>query len=259
MVDRIPNQILDELHQLNISYLANPTLTAKDRVNEIKLAKQKLRLIRKRWKQETEVINKRWDGRNRFEASQEQRELAPYEPLEEVMDKIELFLSELEIRGEGVSPPHFGTILVEDDTENKWYLFTENEAFLWAAKRNRDAAKYLKAVMNQSEETIEQAEKKLHSKWKLYFGVALIFAGVILAVFIISLFGKGTESSLLMALGLVCVVPLAGVYYIWSWSDDKRKIRVLIAEIRQQQGVVREQMKVLKENHQEIQKNLSEL
>lgn len=258
MADSIPNQILDELHRLDIFHLVDPSLTSKNRMDEIKLAKQKLRLIRKRWKQETDVINKRWDGRNRLQALLEQKELAPYEPLEEVMDKIELFLGELEVRGEGVTPPQFGTLLVEDVSKNKWFLFTEKEAFLWAAERNKETAQYLKDVMTKSVETIEQAEIKLQSKSKLYSGIGLIFFGGIGALIIISFFGQGTQDSLMIALGLVSLVPLVGVYYIWSWNDDKRKSKEMIADIRLQQTSIREQMNVLKENHQEIQKKLSE-
>ncbi|MBZ0283488.1 MAG: hypothetical protein K8L97_22320 [Anaerolineae bacterium] len=108
-----PQMLLNELHSIGISNVYSTSLSPTDRKTQIKLAKQKLKLVKKNLGQETRAIKSMYDGRNQLQARIQQRELAPFIVLENLIDRLEVALSELETTDSPRKPHHFGEYIIE--------------------------------------------------------------------------------------------------------------------------------------------------
>ena len=99
MAENQADELLVQLHEVNIPLLFDAALEAGDRKDALKLTKQKLKRVKKSLKQEMDTTKARWDGRNAYQAQQERLHLAPLLALDTFIDRIEIALSELEIKG----------------------------------------------------------------------------------------------------------------------------------------------------------------
>ena len=115
-------RLLAQLHEIDFPSLYNLSLPVKDRDSLVKLAKQKLKLVKRQLREEMDVIKKRWDGRNSYEAAQERLHLAPYKVLDDLIAKLEVAITELEIKGSEAKPVTFGTQLVGNFDTGEWHV-----------------------------------------------------------------------------------------------------------------------------------------
>ena len=83
-----PQQILDQLHEIEIPDLYAPELSTKGRHARIKLAKQKLKAVKQRFRAEETYINRKWDGRNQVQATIKQHQLLPWNLLDELFSRL---------------------------------------------------------------------------------------------------------------------------------------------------------------------------
>lgn len=169
--------LLDQLHELNLQELYSTKFqTKKARVEHTRLTKQKLRLIKKRMKDEIKEIKAKYDGRVSYEAALERRYLAEYTPLDNLIPRLELFLKEFELKGtDGPVPPTFGTLYVGELEDEDWNIFTPLQTVEWTMRRIRQFYQHAKEmgqdVMREISRLDEQAA---HAKKALveYIGLA---------------------------------------------------------------------------------------
>src|SRR4051812_17404118 len=106
-------ELLDQVHSLNLERLWDVALSATERRSLIKLTKQNLKLILKQIKHEQGEINRRWDSRKKSEAERQKLELLPYNVLFLFVEKLFETIAELEYAVEFKqfipAAPDFGT------------------------------------------------------------------------------------------------------------------------------------------------------
>jgi hypothetical protein len=145
------DRLLTEVHEIDFPALYSPTLATKEREASVKLAKQKLKLIKRQLRDEMDVIKKQWDGRNSNEAHQEKLNLAPYKVLDDLVAKLEVALAEVEIKGTSAKPVTFGNVLVGDFDKGEWHIVTEKEAVRWLANFYKNAISETERLMAVAE------------------------------------------------------------------------------------------------------------
>lgn len=117
-------QLLDQLHEINLPELFTTPLSDKDRIAKLKLAKQQLKRIKQLLRQEQKSIKSKW-GRKAYELEQKKIELVSYELVEMTIADIEVSLVELDTAIQTKQPlpqpPDFGTIITEGMVEGNIY------------------------------------------------------------------------------------------------------------------------------------------
>ncbi len=206
-----PQQLLDQLHEIDFGAISAERVSEKERQALLKLAKQNLKAVKQRLHAEEAYVNSKWDGRNSYQAQRKRVELLAYKLLDELIAQLELHLSEVDIalKFDKVihSMPSFGTLIVGSEADGNYLLTDEEGALRWE---------------------INRAKRNLHSSF--YIWLPLIFwlpIGLIIfctaGSFIISLAGWGQPSTSLLGigalLGLLCLIGW------WSFSSANRRRR----------------------------------
>jgi uncharacterized protein YukE len=165
-----PQDILDSVHELDFAALYDETLSKKERAANIKVAKQKLRIIKKNLKEQQTIINRRWDGRNSAQAAMERIELLPYNVLGQVLDYVETAFVELETANNFDRaipvPPDVGRVIVHDETEA--VITSERGAYRWMIEK-----------ANESLADAENYAESYRQRIKTYF---LIRTGIVVTL-----------------------------------------------------------------------------
>ncbi len=192
MSDDTPQGLLDQLNEIGIPNLFDVDKSSKERLAEIKLARQKVRLIKQRLNQEKENISGRWDGRNRQQAVVKRLELAPLDALSDIVGQVEVMLTELEtaVKTEGPIPnrPTIASI-VAGGAELGWWSISSPET-----------------AVTRLREEIDATRKNIRSV--LYLLLPLLFWGVMASVFLLAAlyFGltlDGKDPSIAIVTGLL--------------------------------------------------------
>jgi hypothetical protein len=161
-----PQELLDQIHAINFPNIVKSPQQA----DAFRLASEKLNLIKKRVKQEVSAIEATWDGRNPQQAIAQKLQLAPYLLLRDVIDQLDIGLSELKMGQQPTSFLSLGRWIVGTNFSD-WKLVDDQGFFDWQYQQ-------MLAEFKLTHRKIEQAQERLHvtqnrmGKFRLY-GVAL--------------------------------------------------------------------------------------
>lgn len=237
-----PQDLLDQIHssgilQLNLTEISTKTA----RLEQIKLARQKLRLIKKQLQDARSIVKAKWDGRNQYEKVQENDELQPYQKIEDVILRIEIALSEMEIN-HNATMPIYGKRIYGNSSFKFWDIGSENDAQIWELEFGRrlvrlqlsEKKREIDDLIQESKQTIDlllvnnrNLEQGLKSKGKLFMGIFFLILMVFFGLVVISLIPNlRLELQEMMLIALVFAsVPIAGIAMIYSWLTERPKIR----------------------------------
>lgn len=164
--------LLDQLHAIDLPRLTVSTLSAKEREAAIQLAAEKLTLVRKRLQQQIRDVEARWDGRDRQQAIAQQLELAPYRLLADVIDQLDIGLSELRL---GQQPTHLvslGRWIVGSGMAD-WQLVDDRGYFAWQHQQMLAEFKLIQRKLQQAQTRLHTDQNRI-GQWRLY---GLAFGG----------------------------------------------------------------------------------
>lgn len=157
-----PQDLLDQINQIDFPELFAAVADSKERTAEIKLVRQKLKQVRQYSKEEQSIIKARWDGRRPNEAIQETNELGPYSMVDKYLDQIDNQIEELDLAVKFnrplPSPPEILSYVIYDYKQDRIFLATEETAKLWLKKREEDQAKEDRLELERIKAIIQQGE-----------------------------------------------------------------------------------------------------
>jgi hypothetical protein len=245
MVEELAQQLLNELHELRLQDLYNTNFqTKKELADEISLAKRKLRAIKKKMKDETTSIKSRWDNRASDEAATERMYLAMYLPLENLIEEIDVYLKEFEVRGNDAGePPQFGTLYDGVLEEAEWHIFTPLEYMDWHIKRLIETKNQALEILNGFKGSIQhhKSEIKIHqnalTKFITLGDIIRLIPAILILVLLVSLYNvepNQRTGSFLALTGLFCLMPLTLAHPIYRFIQNRRNHHQSI-ESRQKQ------------------------
>jgi len=210
-------ELLDDIAAIDIAAICSPSQEPKARADLIKLAEQRLKLIRKQLKDQSKDVAARWDGRNQYEGVMERLELAPYNLVDDQIGEILIFLEEVKIANKGNTRlpllPYIGTVIIPEINK----LVTRAEALEIYALLGKD-------IRRQLEYHKRQKPKLWSIKANAFVGVLLVLGFVILAggIFIgISnpqqYADAVDESGLMMNFALLGGIMIVGGFVLGKW------------------------------------------
>jgi hypothetical protein len=116
-----PQQILDQLHEINLAGAITPDMPERDVLIAIKLGKQKLRAVKQRLHAEQTYIKGKWNGRIAHEAEARRLELLPYDLLDDLISQLEVYLvsqdTAVKLHQQFDDMPRFGMYIIGTVTE----------------------------------------------------------------------------------------------------------------------------------------------
>jgi hypothetical protein len=239
-----PQELLGQFHEVDIAALFNPDIpTKKERTEKIKIARQKIRLIKSRTKEEQDTIKARWDGRKVGHAQQEKLHLAPYTLILDVISQIEIFISELaalKAKDPIPEPPNFNkeshAVIFGDIQEGQWKIGSVIDAKKWEVKRTIDNARETGRIFQQQVKDAKQRIKAIPSRVIGY--VILVVFTTMLAVWFLytvtssDLYDFTNEGTLYSIGGFLAVFALC-IYQIFTLLNERKKLENLIPEIQE--------------------------
>lgn len=173
-----PQQILNSLHDLKIEKLANEALSNNERKAEIRVFKQKLRLVKRKLSDAIATVKKTWDARKGDEEKQRQAEaLEPLKALNNLIAEIEIYLSELEnsitFSRDLPSPPVLQEFIIP--TSSGAGFFNLQQAIDFCRTKNLSAIERAKQFARELREDYSEVQKELDqsSDVESYFDVTL--------------------------------------------------------------------------------------
>lgn len=223
-----PQDLLDQLHELKIQGFYSSTLSKTDHANAIKLAKQQLRLVKKRLREEQSEITSRWDGRNAREAAIEKIELAPYSLIDDLVGELEIELTKLENGSQDVSNPiSFGNFIFGDGQRGGWQIGSRKEFLTWRLKHSEEAYNQFRETMLEARDRLiksaSTANKELKSlqdrlaNYKLVSRnlISLIVIWVIITLLVIPvlLLLSNSSGGIILAAGIVTLLITISIFY----------------------------------------------
>lgn len=250
-----PQDLLEQFHSTGVADLFSRSLSKEELSQQSKLVKQKIGLVKKRIKQEKDVIKAQWDGRNKYEGLIEKRELAPFEKLEEYIGEVEIAISELEISGVRETPIR-GKAIYGDSESREWHIGFEKDFILWQAKRRKadiDKAKeklaQLTALGQEKVRKLSISKQNKASPIILLLGIALIAFGYI------------TRSDMLIVQvgGFLIIISIIVFIPIWLYRNQLRgeiaRIRSEVASLQKEMEKDRRLLAEFKDKYEEIKNN----
>lgn len=242
-----PQQLLDHLHQLDIPSLFDPNLSSEERMKEIKVAKQKIRLLKKQVKQEIEVIKSTWDGRNTYQAQQERLHLAPFLQVEQLVAQIEIAINELGIRGAVDWRPAFGSVIVGSFKRGEWHILSPLDAIIWNAKETNRQIEEVQVLISSDQSLVATLNKRIKEKIRNQRNTAIIcfLVATCLLLFIFLFLGNLRNSQAILSIGGLAVAVYVGgiVTFFESRSPDKKleqQILYIHEHIAECNGIIRD-------------------
>jgi hypothetical protein len=221
----LPQDLLDLLHTVDIPGLFAENMPIKERATSIKLARQKLRQIKRQIKQEQDVIRHQWDGRHKEEALRQREELAPYEVLHDVSLQAETAITVLQTSIELGKPlpvaPVLGTVIIEDHAVGKWVIVSAEAAV-------RLIKLQYQRMITDLKERIDNAEQWLSSQGPVWS--PLIWYGSLALLCVLLLFYLAPKVPLnsqsgLAVYGLLGLLLMLCPLIAWGKINEKRKAR----------------------------------
>ncbi len=179
------------------------------------------------------VIKSKWDGRNAYEARQEQLHLAPYIVLENLVSQLEVALNELEIRGSVDWRPEFGNIIMGDFETGEWHVFNELQAIVWQAKRAQQMLTDLEELKTEYQQRIQQLRIDITERMRRdkRTGFVYIVVAILPALFAVWVFSQramasvGQSTAVLMLAGLTLFFLLLAVLALLSSRQPNKAIQ----------------------------------
>jgi hypothetical protein len=258
MTSHSAEDLLSQLHELDIPSLFSADLSFTERSQNVALTKQKLKVVKKQLKNELESIKARWDGRNRYEAQEKRLYLAPYLLIDELIDRLEIEISELEIRGPEGKIPFFGTELVGNYDTGEWHIYSVKQAITWKAREQTENIGQAKELVVQGREIREHLEAQLRfANLVQGIGIALVLGSVVMFIFayLVYLSGNSLEPTTFQGtIVLTVVAAILGITALLAISGGqsrKTNLRyqiVLVHEnIRRAKEIIRKGEGILEE------------
>ncbi len=204
--------MLDHLTSLDIPAIFAANLAPEEREKSIKITKQKLRLLKKEIKEEIEVINSKWDGRNSFQALQKRLHLAPYKLIENLVLQVEIALNEHEIKGTTDWQLEYGTIIVGNLEKEEWHIFNPKEATIWYAQNAQSQIKDLQSQIEQDKQMITSLNSEIRATMQRQKMYGIVFI-LVATVFLLSGFWFVSADSVIFGL---LVILFAFFLYLWA-------------------------------------------
>lgn len=222
METNLPQQFLDQIHELDIPSLFHEQMEPDAREKAVKLMKQKLRLIRKSVNQEITAIKARWDGRKTGEAEQERLHLIPFQLLIDLIERLDIALGELDVRGVLAEAPSFGTQIVGNHSRGDWQILSPADALRWQAddaQRTVDEHKALVPKLQRSINSWTTAMEKKQRSQRLAAGLlAVVGIPLIGAAFVVM--GNMRNTIFILILTAGTLVFGAAILYVNSTRPD---------------------------------------
>jgi len=177
-----PQLHLDRLHEINFSAL-HDDLTPAQRAELLKAMQKKFKLLKQQLTASISEIKRRYDGRNRDEALQEQRALVPYELVSHCYAEAELYLTEmrsaLALHQPLPSTPRIGMYIASGiGNERHVVVGSLREKLQWQLEDVREAGKQFNAALKVSQAMLARARVDQ----RLMTGVAIVGSLILIAV-----------------------------------------------------------------------------
>lgn len=218
--------LLDALHALSLFTLVEDTLSKKERLARISLAKKKLRAIKRDLRQEQQTIKRRWDGRNRYEAIQEEIGLLPFGLIDTLVSELEIVVAEIEVSVKHDRPlpevPLLPDVVIEDteDGTKVARLFTFDAALSHYQTLAQKRHKEFQSVNHEIKATPSPPGIVI-------WGLFLLALGFMIVTLFVSV---GTAVPLLLGAG-VCFLILFGLFgRVNNVSQLKKRAEILKIE-----------------------------
>lgn len=163
--------LLSEIHQLSIERLYQPDLPTNERIADIKLTRQKLRVVKKDLREKQKDTKQSWDARQgKVHKIMQNFQLAPFELIDDLIEQIEISLKELENATEFdrplPPPPIIGEIAFPEIRPTA--ILTRDEALLRAKLVNDDIMEKNKSEAKAIQSQIEMLSQELDNTKGLF-------------------------------------------------------------------------------------------
>ncbi|HLV36723.1 MAG TPA: hypothetical protein VKY59_16485 [Spirillospora sp.] len=245
-----PQQLLDQIHATGIFALDARKLPAiEDRVEQAKRIRQQLREIRARV--QAAVQSRRVKGAN--------RQLAPYEYLDEMLDKLEYALREF-LTDPTTKIPYYGTVFYGDPRTGEWYLGTPEQARTWKLERREQE---LAQQFERLQSALEETRRKLKTNRRQSAANRGVIRGAVFCVLALVLIVAGValalaaQNPVFLLAGLIGLLPLiVGVIGIARWNRRRRQLEAQARTLRAQGRALTAEMEVISQQHQEVVRKL---
>lgn len=177
-----PQAHLDRLHEINFSAL-HGDLTPTQQTELFKAMQKKFKLLKQQLTASISEIKRRYDGRNRDEALQEQRALVPYELVERCYAEAELHLAEVRSAlAQHQSPPpapRLGMYIASGiGNERHVVVGSLREKLQWQLEDVREVGKRFNEALKVSQTTLGRARVDQ----RLMTGVAIVGSLILIAL-----------------------------------------------------------------------------
>ncbi len=155
--------LLDELHLINISAVFALELGEKERGADIKVLKQKLKLHKRKIAEGESRAKAEWDARKGdYEKAMQAQAIAPFTLLSHLIEEVEISLEELEnavkFNRDLPMPPTIGTVIIT--TEQDPIILTNQEAIDYCAKKNQTQIAEAKKTAARLKREMAEIEEK---------------------------------------------------------------------------------------------------
>lgn len=213
MENELPQQLLNQIHELNIPALFHEQMESREREKAVKLMRQKLRLIRKSVNQEITTIKARWDGRKPGEAEQERLHLIPFQLLIDLIERLDIALGELDVRGVLAETPAFGTQIVGNLSRGDWQILSPADAYRWQAEDARRSIEEHKATIPTLQRSIASWDTTIEQKQQGQRRAAgLLTLGAVLVLGVgVFLLGNLVNTMMILVMTVVLILFCAAI------------------------------------------------
>lgn len=229
-------EYLDRLRQVYTAELFDPALSQKERTDRIKLARQQLKAVRRSVRDRTDAIKRQWDGRKSDEKIQEDLHLAQYAPLLQLLDQLELSISELEIKGAEAEQITFGGIYVGDFESGEWLILEVDQSLIWLARKAKRTISNFQQDIHESDKRIASwqdligdHEKRIRSQGPIVAAVVVIVLSVCASILAgVAMYTNQAlqDPGIIIVFGAaMAVVFISGIVSVVETANRRKKLR----------------------------------